>query len=234
MYKRVLAKISGEALMGSQGYGVDPESTYNCAKKIAELSLGGHQVGIVIGGGNIFRGIKQGALMKLERTPADQIGMVATFINGIALREALQAAGCQVILMSAVDCPLIAEKYEWQKALRVLEEGKVILFVGGTGHPYFTTDSAAALRACEIKADILLKATTRVEGVYDKDPLVHKDAKKFDRLTYLEVVEKKLGVMDLTAITLCMSSGIPIKVFNFYKESLINAVSQTNSGTLIG
>ncbi len=233
MYKRVLLKISGEALMGALPCGVDGAAAKKVAKSIAELNQKGHQVGVVIGGGNIFRGIQQGPSFGMARTPADQMGMLATLINGIAVREALKEEGCQVVLMSAIDCPDVAENYHWEKALGALEKGAIVLFVGGTGHPYFTTDSAAALRACEIKADLLLKATTRVKGVYDKDPLKNKDAKKYETLTYTEVVEKKLGVMDLTAITLCMTGKIPIRVFNFFEESLLSAVSANGPGTLI-
>jgi uridylate kinase len=234
MYKRVLLKISGEALMGSLSYGVDPQAAKLVAQNIAELAQKGrHEVAVVVGGGNIFRGIQSGPKLGMERTPADQIGMLATLINGIALREALKEEGCDVVLLSAFECPLIAERYQWEKALKSLHKGKILIFAGGTGHPYFTTDSAAALRACEIKADILLKATTRVDGIYDRDPLLHKGAVKFDHLTYLEVVEKKLGVMDLTAVTLCMTGKIPIRVFNFYKESLLNASSGSQVGTLI-
>lgn len=232
-YKRVLLKISGEALMGSSPFGVEQEATSRLAHGIAELQRGGHEVGIVMGGGNIFRGIQNGPLLGLERSAADSIGMLATLINGTALAEGLRKAGCHPILLSAIECPLIADSYRWDKAMEALSSGRIVLFVGGTGHPYFTTDTAAALRASEIKADLLLKATTKVDGVYDKDPLVHKEAKKYDRLSYGEVVEKRLGVMDLSAVVLCMTNRIPMGVFNFTRHSLLEAVSSTGVGTII-
>lgn len=230
---RILLKISGEALMGKQEFGASHEALSNIAKMIAPLQKKGHEIGIVIGGGNIFRGLSVAASLGLERTPADQMGMLATLMNGILLTQALKCEGVETILMSALECPLVAESYNWKKAIQFLEEKKLVLFVGGTGQPYFTTDTAAALRACEIKAELLLKATTRVDGIYDKDPLKNQDAKKFNEISYAEYVEKKLGVMDLTAITLCMTNKIPIRVFNLYQSPLLEVLEKSSFGSLI-
>jgi uridylate kinase len=225
-FRRVLLKVSGEALMGDLKYGVSAEAVALVAKKIGSLQKQGIEVGVVIGGGNIFRGIQQGSALGMERTPADQIGMLATLINGIALHQALRSAGCEACMMSALDCPRVAESYHWAKAMRYLQEGKVVLFVGGTGHPYFTTDTTAALRACEIHADLLLKATTRVDGIYDKDPRKEGGAKKYETLSFEEVLEKRLGIMDLPAVTMCMEAKppIPIRVYNFYEGSPLDAL----------
>lgn len=220
-------------MMGDLHFGISMEAVKRVATSLTELLKNGHEVAVVVGGGNIFRGIQQGTALKMERTPADQMGMLATFFNGIALREAIRELGSEAVLMSAIDCPLVAEKYHWEKALASLSSGKIVIFVAGTGHPYFTTDTAAALRASEIKADVLLKATTKVDGVYTGDPQKDHLAKKFEELSYTEFVEKKLGVMDLTAITLCMTNHIPIRVFNFYKDSFLKAVSGVAVGTLI-
>lgn len=232
-YKRVLLKISGEALMGDQPFGVTHEAAQATSKKIQDLYQQGVEIAIVIGGGNIFRGVQQGASAGIERTPADQIGMLATLINGITLQQALQQAGLDVRMMSALACPSVAEPYQWDRAMRHLKKGRIILFVGGTGHPYFTTDTTAALRACEIHADILLKATTRVDGVYNKDPRLHPDAVKYERISFQEVLEKRLGILDLTAVTMCMSANIPIRVFNFYQGSLMDALSPGPFGTVV-
>lgn len=214
-YKRVLLKLSGETLLGKQEFGIDQDACLELAKQIVKLHQLGSQISIVIGGGNIFRGLS----LKLEgmpRTPADHMGMLATVLNGIALQQALVSMGENVSLMSALDCPQIAESYNWTKALHHLEHGKILIFVGGTGNPYFTTDTAAALRASEIHADILLKAT-KVDGVYNKDPLKHADAKKYQTISYSQFLSESLQVMDSTAIALCRSSGIPIFVFNMQK-----------------
>jgi uridylate kinase len=199
-------------LMGGQPFGISFSACTELAHSIQALASTGLQIGIVIGGGNIFRGInfKQSAL---ERTPADQIGMLATLMNGIALQEALKQVQCPVKLLSALDCPPVAETYTWQKATDYLNNGSVLIFVGGTGNPYFTTDTAAALRASEIQADILCKAT-KVDGIYSADPLKYPDAIKYEKLNYSEVLAQKLEVMDATAVALCRSSRIPIFVFN--------------------
>lgn len=232
-YKRALLKISGEALLGKKEVGVDFDALHRVGGLIHDFYKSGHEIGIVIGGGNIFRGFQGSSHLKMERTSADQMGMLATIINGIALKEALIKLGIPVLLMSALECLAVAERYNWEKASQALASGTIVIFVGGTGHPYFTTDTAAALRASEIKADIFLKATTRVDGIYDQDPLLHPEAKKFDTLSYREIVEKKLGVIDLTAATLCMTNHIPIRVFNLFAGPLLNAVSDKPYGTLV-
>lgn len=232
-YRRVLLKLSGEALMGDLEYGISKQAITQVAKRLCELQKQGYEVGVVIGGGNIFRGVQQGADLGIERTPADQIGMVSTLINGIALKSALTDAGCTVRMISALDCPKVAESYQWERVMHHLQEGEIVLFVGGTGHPYFTTDTNAALRASEIHADILLKATMRVDGVYDKDPRKHSDAKPYTTLTFQAVLEQQLGIMDLSAITMCMQAKIPIRVFNFHKISLLDALGDKPIGTLI-
>ncbi|MCH9626221.1 MAG: Uridylate kinase [Chlamydiales bacterium] len=232
-YRRVLLKISGEALMGDLPFGASQEAAANVAANIKELQQNGVEVGVVIGGGNIFRGIQQSDAWGMERTPADHVGMLATLINGTVLSQALSRAGCEVRVLSALDCPTVAEKYQWDKAMRYLKKGYIVLFVGGTGHPYFTTDTTSALRACEIHADILLKATTHVDGIYDKDPRKEPAAKKYTSITYQEVLEQGLGILDLSAITLCMSANIPIRVFNFYENSLLKTLSDQTVGTLV-
>lgn len=232
-YRRVLLKISGEALMGDLSFGVKQEAVSLVANKIRELQENNIEVALVIGGGNIFRGIQQGASWGMERTPADQVGMLATLINGIVLREALAKLGCDVRMMSALECPTVAERYQWEKAIRYLEKGRILLFVGGTGHPYFTTDTASALRACEIRADIFLKATTRVDGIYDKDPRKESGAKKYDRISFQEILEKRLGILDLSAVSMCMEANLPIRVFNFYEGSLMSVLSDHPIGTLV-
>lgn len=219
--------------MGDLPFGVSHESAAQVAAKIRELQNQQIQIGVVIGGGNIFRGIQQKASWGMERTPADQVGMLATLMNGIVLHQALIHAGCEVRMMSALDCPTVAEKYQWEKAMRYLDKGRIVLFVGGTGHPYFTTDTTAALRACEIHADILLKATTRVDGIYDKDPRKESNAKKYLTITFQEILEKKLGILDLSAVTMCMGANIPIRVFNFYEGSLLSTLSDNPQGTLV-
>lgn len=210
--KRLLIKLSGEVLLGDQPFGINSEAAATLAESLKGILNSGHELGIVIGGGNIFRGIQLNQT-GMERTPADQMGMLATLINGIALQEALQAIGVSPRLMSALDCPKIAESYNWAKANHYLAEGLPVIFVGGTGSPYFTTDTAAALRASEIKADILLKAT-KVDGVYNSDPKQNPDAKKYSSIPYNQYLAEKLGVMDATAVALCMSSKVPIFVFS--------------------
>ncbi len=231
-YKRVLLKLSGEALSGQQGYGIEPAAMTKVCQALGELIKQKHQVAIVIGGGNIYRGL-QGYSQGMERTSADQMGMLATIMNGIALQQALESAGFSVRLMSALDCPAVADRYRWDIASSDLSSGKILIFVGGTGHPYFTTDTTAALRACEMHADILLKATMHVDGIYTKDPRRFADAKKYETITYREILDQKLGILDLTAVTLCMTSQIPIRVFNFNGGSLLEAVSDLPFGTLV-
>lgn len=231
-YKRILLKLSGEALMGSQQYGIDPEACFRIATQVSQLTLAGVQVGIVIGGGNIFRGASH-AKLRMERTSADHIGMLATLINGITLQQAFERISCESRIMSAISCDVMAESFSWKNAHDYLSKGIVLIFVGGTGNPYFTTDSAAALRALEIQAEILFKAT-KVDGIYDKDPMKFKGAKKFDRISYSQVLNSDLQVMDATAIALCRENHIPIRVFNlFSEEDLLKAVCNQPVGTIV-
>ncbi|NGX60611.1 MAG: Uridylate kinase [Chlamydiae bacterium] len=232
-YKRILVKVSGEALMGEEPFGTSPSGVSLVAEKIYTLHQAGKEVAIVTGGGNFFRGIQQVAKTGLARTPADQVGMLATLMNGVLLKEALTHLGCEVRMMSSLVCPTIADPYKWEKAMRHLKRGRVLLFVGGTGHPYFTTDTTAALRASEIEADIFLKATTRVDGIYDSDPRKQAGAKKYDSLSFEQVLEKKLGILDLSAVTMCMTANIPIKVFNFYEGSFLEALNSPSFGTIV-
>lgn len=233
-YKRLLLKLSGETLMGSQASGINQEACSNIAKIINNCREEGYEVAVVIGGGNIFRGISLKNL-GMERSPADQMGMLATLINGIALKEALDSIQCPATLMSALECPKIAESYQWRKALDYIEKGHVLIFVGGTGNPYFTTDTAAAMRACEIQADVLLKAT-KVDGIYEKDPLKFPSAKRYSTLTYEQFLAEKLEVMDATAIALCMSNQIPLLVFNMQmlgKYPMSHILNDRKHGTVV-
>ena len=232
LYKRILLKLSGESLALEQKFGVDPDACQKIAEAVKEIILLGVQVGIVIGGGNIFRGV-QATKSGMDRTPADHIGMLATLINGIALQQAFEKVRCESRIMSAIACDVMAESYSWKDALKYLDQGIVLIFVGGTGNPFFTTDSAAALRALETKASVLLKAT-KVDGIYNKDPLKYPDAVKFEQVTYSEVLAKHLGVMDATAIALCRENRIPIRVFNIFEEgALKNAMFDRAVGTLV-
>ena len=232
LYKRILLKLSGEALMGAGKFGIDQKASKNIAAAVKEIHSMGVQIGIVVGGGNIFRGA-QAKEFGFSRTPADHIGMLATTINGLVLQQSLASLGCESHVMSAFDTDSIIEKYHWQGALDHLSRGAIVIFVGGTGNPYFTTDTAAALRASEINAEVLLKAT-KVDGVYDKDPIKFRLAKKIDRLTYAEVLNQKLNVMDSTAIALCRENKIPIQVFNLFKKgSLLSAVTGQKVGSLV-
>ncbi|MCC5832914.1 MAG: UMP kinase [Chlamydiales bacterium] len=231
--RRVLLKLSGEALMGDQEFGISQKAAYEVARRICELQKEGFEVGVVTGAGNLFRGIQQGRDLGIERTPADLIGMLSTLINGIALKSALTKMGCKVRMISALECPKVAESYQWERVMKYLAEREIVLFVGGTGHPYFTTDTNAALRACEIHADILLKATMRVDGVFDKDPRKHPDAKPYSHISFQEILQKRLGIMDLSAVSMCMEAGIPIRVINFNKVSLTEALSDKPLGTMI-
>jgi uridylate kinase len=234
IYQRVLLKLSGETLVGDQSFGIYQEPCVRVANYLAQFHRLGIQLGVVIGGGNIFRGLDL-RLAGMPRTPADHMGMLATLLNGIALQQALMALDVPVCLMSALECPKVAEPFNWANALRYLEEGKVVIFVGGTGNPYFTTDTAAALRASEIGADVLLKAT-KVDGIYNKDPIKHPDAIKYDTISYSQVLAEKLQVMDATAIALCRSSQIPIFVFNMHRlieEPLEEILINVQKGTWV-
>ncbi|MGE5310109.1 MAG: UMP kinase [Nitrospirota bacterium] len=231
-YKRILLKLSGEALMGDAAYGISPQVTARIAEEIRELDLLGVQVAVVIGGGNIFRGVAATAY-GMERSSADNMGMLATVINAIALQDALERTGGQTRLQSAITMRQVAEPFIRRRAIRHLEKGRVVIFAAGTGNPYFTTDTAAALRAMEIHADVLLKAT-KVDGVYPADPMTHPGIKKFDHLTYLEVLQKQLKVMDATAISLAMDNNMPIIIFNLMGQGNIKrAVMGEPVGTLV-
>lgn len=231
-YKRILLKLSGEALMGEQKFGVEVVACQQIAKSIKAVYEMGLQIGIVVGGGNIFRG-SQAEAFGFERTPADHIGMLSTTINGLVLQQSLAAMGVESRVMSALNTDSIVETYTWHHAMACLEKGIIVIFVGGTGNPYFTTDTAAALRASEINAEILLKAT-KVDGIYSDDPKKNRKAVKYDSLTYSEVLAKKLNVMDATAIALCRENQIPIFVFNLFdKEALVKAVCHQEGGSLV-
>lgn len=231
-FKRILLKLSGEALMGDMGFGIDPKVLDQLALEIGQLIGIGIQVGLVVGGGNLFRGA---ALSKagLDRVTGDHMGMLATVMNALAMRDALERASIPTKVMSAISMAGVTDLYDRRQALRSLTEGDVVIFSAGTGNPFFTTDSAACLRGIEIEADLVLKAT-KVDGVYDKDPAVYKDAVKFESLSYDEVLDRKLGVMDLTAICLCRDHKQPLRVFKMDKKgALLNIVMGKNEGTLI-
>ena len=221
-YKRVLLKLSGEALQGEQGYGIDPKVITEIAGQIKEIVDGGIELAITVGGGNIFRGLA-GAASGMDRAQADYIGMLATIMNALALQEGLERAGVFTRVQSAISMQEVAEPYIRRKAIRHLEKGRVVIFAGGTGNPYFTTDTTAALRACEIDAEAILKAT-QVDGIYDSDPRTNPDATKFDEISYMEVLSRELHVMDSTATSLCMDNDIPIIVFNLHKPGNIDRV----------
>jgi uridylate kinase len=211
-YGRVLLKLSGEALMGEQQFGIDPGVTTQIAKDIAEIQGLGVQVAVVIGGGNLFRGLAASA-KGMDRATADYMGMLATVINGLALQDALEHVGINTRVASAIEMRAVAEPFIRRRAVRHLEKGRVVVFAAGTGNPYFTTDTAAALRAMEMKADVILKGT-KVDGIYTADPMLHPEATRFESISYLKVLEQGLRVMDTTAISLCMDNKLPIVVFN--------------------
>ena len=221
-YKRILLKLSGEALQGNRGYGIDPAVLHGLAEEVKEIVNLGVEVAIVIGGGNIFRGMAASA-NGMDRSTADYVGMLATLMNAIALQDAIEKAGVPTRVLSAIEMKELAEPYIRRRAERHLEKGRVVIFGAGTGNPYFTTDTAAALRANEIHAQVLMKAT-KVDGVYDKDPTKHDDAERFDALTYLEVLSRELSVMDSTAISLCSDNQMPIIVFDMTREGNIKSV----------
>ncbi len=231
-YQRILLKLGGESLCGSENYGIDDVILGRLAEEIKEVQALGVQIAIVIGGGNIFRG-GPATERGMDRTTADYMGMLATVINALALQDALERSGVFTRVLTAIEMHEIAEPYIRRRAIRHLEKGRIVIFAAGTGNPYFTTDTAASLRALEIQADVILKAT-KVDGVYDKDPMTHADAKRFGKLTYLEVLEKGLKVMDTTAISMCMDNKLPIIVFNLFKEGNLKQVIQgAPLGTLV-
>jgi len=232
-FKRIILKISGEVLVGKEGYGVSSEVISAISREIKEVMELGVQVAVVVGGGNFFRGIDASS-RGVDRTAADYMGMLATVINSLALQDALEKIGVFTRVQSALDMRQVAEPYIRRKAIRHLEKTRVVIFAGGTGNPYFSTDTAASLRAVEIGADALLKAT-KVDGVYDSDPMENKDAVKFDRLSYIDVLKKNLRVMDATAVSLCMDNQLSIIVFNVKQEgNIVRAVMGEKLGTIIG
>lgn len=231
-YKRVLLKLSGEALMGDRAYGIDPKRLSKYAQEIKQVVDKGIEVAIVIGGGNIFRGVA-GASNGMDRVQGDHMGMLATCINGLALQSALEAEDVYTRLQTAIEIKEIAEPYIKRRAIRHLEKGRVVIFGGGTGNPYFTTDTAAVLRAIEINADAVLKGT-RVDGIYSSDPEKNKDAKKFEKITFKEAIAKGLKIMDKTAFTLSEENKLPIIVFDMNKEgNLMKLVSGEKIGTIV-
>ncbi len=231
-YQRILLKFSGEALMGDQAFGIAPAVIQRVSGEVKLLVDAGIQVAIVIGGGNIFRGVSLSA-SGIDRTTGDQMGMLATVINSLALQDGLEKAGLCARVMSAFTIDTVCEDYVRRNAVRHLEKGRVVIFAAGTGNPYFTTDSAASLRGIEIGADVVIKAT-KVDGVYSDDPVKNPDAKKFDKLSFDEVINQKLAVMDTTAIVLCRDNNTPIIVFNMNKKgALTNVVNGLDEGTLV-
>lgn len=233
-YRRIVLKVSGEALAGGAGHGIDPIVTESISKEIAAVADSGVEVAVVCGGGNIWRGIS-GSAQGMDRASADYMGMLATVINGLALQEALEQIGASTRVQTAIEMRQVAEPYIRRRAIRHLEKGRIVIFAGGTGNPFFSTDTTAALRAAEIEADAIMMAKRGTDGVYDADPQTNPDAKMFDSLTYFEVMRRQLGVMDNTAITLCMNNHIPIIVFNIDTPgNILKASMGERIGTYIG
>src|SRR5687767_11813332 len=231
-YRRVLLKLSGEALMGEQAFGIDPAVATQIAKDIHEIQHLGVQTAVVIGGGNLFRGLAASA-KGMDRATADYMGMLATVINGLAMQDALEHHGVPTRVDWAIEMRAVAEPFIRRRAVRHLEKGRVVIFAAGTGNPFFSTDTAAALRAMEMKADVILKAT-KVDGIYDADPMLHPDASRFERISYLQVLEQRLKVMDSTAISLCMDNRLPIVVFNLRTPGNIKrAIAGEPIGSLV-
>jgi uridylate kinase len=232
VYQRVLLKLSGEALLGKSSFGIDPDTVSDISREIKEIADMGVQLGIVVGGGNIFRGF-DGSARGMDRTSADYMGMLATVINGLALQSGLEQLNVVTRVQTAIEMKQVAEPFIQRRAVRHMEKGRVVIFAGGTGNPYFTTDTAASLRAIEIKADVIIKAT-KVDGVYDKDPVKHPDAVMFDKISYTDVLARNLKVMDATAISLCRENRLPIIVFNLNKSGNIRRVICGQSvGTIV-
>jgi uridylate kinase len=231
-YRRILLKLSGEALMGNKNYGIDTDTLARYAREIAEVHRKGVQVAIVIGGGNIFRGV-QGVGQGMDRSQGDNMGMLATVINALALQDALEHTGVNTRVQSAVEITKVCETYIRRRAIRHLEKNRIVILAAGTGNPYFTTDTAASLRALEIEADVVLKAT-RVDGVYTADPEKDKNAVKFDTVSFADVLKNRLNVMDMTAFTLCQENDLPIIVFNMNESgSLLRVIEGETVGTLV-
>jgi len=231
--RRVVLKLSGEAFAPlDTGYGIDPTTIRRVAKEIGEVTSEGHEVAIVVGGGNIFRGVSETA-KDMDRATADYMGMLATVINALALRESLENAGVETRVQTAISIHEVAEPYIRLRAMRHFEKGRVVIFAAGTGNPFFTTDTAAALRAAEIGAEAVLKAT-KVDGVYDKDPTIHEDAELLTEVSHMDAIQQQLGVMDTTAVTMCLDNGLPIRVFNIATPGNIAAAVRGESvGTLV-
>jgi uridylate kinase len=230
-YQRVLLKVSGEMLGGAEGAGIDQDALATFSDEIISLRALGIDTAVVIGGGNIFRGLG-GAAKGMDRTSADHMGMLATVINSLALQDALERRGCQTRVMSAIQMDRVSEPYIRRRATRHMEKGRVVIIAAGTGNPYFSTDTAAALRAAEVGAEIILKAT-KVDGVYDKDPVIHADAVRFETVTYIDVLSRGLKVMDSTAVSLCMDNDLPILVFKLQPGSVVEAVTGGVVGTTV-
>lgn len=233
-FKRIVLKLSGEAMAGSKGFGIDPEVVNNLAVQIKDVVEQGMEVAIVNGGGNIWRGLS-GSRKGMDRATADYMGMLATVINSLALQDALESLGVPTRVQTAIEMRQVAEPYIRRKAIRHMEKERVVIFAAGTGNPYFSTDTTAALRAAEIEADAILMAKKGVDGVYDSDPAKNPDAKMFTELEYIEVIQRQLSVMDSTAISLCMDNNIPIVVFNIDKPgNILRAATGEKIGTLVG
>lgn len=230
-YKRVLLKLSGEALAGEKGFGIDPETVSHICREVAEVAAMGLELALVIGGGNIFRGLSSSA-KGMDRSTADYMGMLATILNAMAVQDALEKAGCPTRVLSAIATTELCEPYIRRRALRHMEKGRIVICAAGTGNPYFTTDTAAALRAMELKCEAIIKAT-KVDGVYDKDPMKHDDAVMFKHLSYEETLRRHLKVMDSTAITLAQENQVPIIVCNMFNGSIKKVVTGENPGTTV-
>lgn len=233
-YKRIVLKLSGESLAGDQGFGINPIVVEDIAVQIREIRKAGIDCAVVVGGGNIWRGLA-GSAKGMDRATADYMGMLATVMNALALQDALEKANVDSRVQSAIDMRSVAEPYIRRKAIRHMEKGRVVIFAAGTGNPYFSTDTTAALRAAEIEADVILMGKKNTDGVYDSDPNKNPDAKKFDELDYIEVLQRGLQVMDSTATSLCMDNKIPIVVFNIdHHENILKAAMGENIGTTVG
>lgn len=232
LYRRVLLKLSGEVLAGEQDFGIDPVKANYLAEEVQSIREAGVEVGLIIGAGNIFRGM-QAASKGMDRVTGDYLGMLATIMNAISVQDALEKVGCETRTLSAISVSQIAEPYIRRRAIRHLEKGRVVIIAGGTGNPFFTTDSAAALRAVELNAEVVLKGT-KVDGIYDKDPMIHEDAVKFETVSFSKVLNDNLRVMDMTAITLCKENNLPIRVFNINHTGDLKAlVLGGKIGTLV-
>lgn len=232
MYKRILLKLSGEALAAGRGFGVDGDRVHEISLEIAAIRDLGVEIAIVVGGGNFFRGVAEQA-RDMDRVSADHMGMLATVINSLALQDALEKCDVQTRVMSAIEMNQVAEPYIRRRAIRHLEKGRVVIFAAGTGNPFFSTDTAASLRAMEIKADVLLKAT-KVEGIYDADPVIAKDAVKFEQISYMEILRLGLKVMDSTAVSLCKDNNLPVIIFNMNRPgNILRVVSGEKVGSLV-